>query len=104
MRLVLRFHELAQILIQINSLPLPDRLHRLICILSSWCIVIIVWLFLAVPWVCLQFVIVIFSDRTHLLFLFLYVRDLLLRDKAHVQTQSNNHCQNMHQKSFDLIA
>ena len=27
------------------------------------------WLFLAVPWVCLQFVIVIFSDHTHLLFL-----------------------------------
>ena len=24
--------------------------------LSSWCLVIVVWLFLAVPWVCLQFV------------------------------------------------
>ena len=35
--------------------------------LSSWCLVIVVWLFLAVPWVCLQFV--IFSDHTHLLFL-----------------------------------
>ena len=23
---------------------------------SSWCLVIVVWLFLAVPWVCLQFV------------------------------------------------
>ena len=29
---------------------------------------IVVWLFLAVPWVCLQFVIVVFSDNTHLLF------------------------------------
>ena len=28
--------------------------------LSSWCLVIVVWLFLAVPWVCLQFVIVVF--------------------------------------------
>ena len=26
--------------------------------LSSWCLVIVVWLFLSVPWVCLQFVIV----------------------------------------------
>ena len=37
--------------------------------LSSWCLVIDVWLFLAVPWVCLQFVIVVFPDHTHLLFL-----------------------------------
>ena len=29
--------------------------------LSSWCIVIVVWLFLSVPWVCLQFVIVILT-------------------------------------------
>ena len=38
-------------------------------ILSSWCLVIDVWLFIAVPWVGLQFVIVVFSDHTHLLFL-----------------------------------
>ena len=37
--------------------------------LSSWCPVIVVWLFLAVPWVCLQFVIVVIPDHTHLLFL-----------------------------------
>ena len=37
--------------------------------LSSWCLVIVVWLFLAVPWVCLQFVIMVFPDHTHLLFL-----------------------------------
>ena len=36
--------------------------------LSSWCLVIVVWLFLVVPWVCLQFVIVVFPDHTHLLF------------------------------------
>ena len=34
--------------------------------LSSWCPVILVWFFLAVPWVCLQFV--VFPDHTHLLF------------------------------------
>ena len=37
--------------------------------LSSWRLVIVVWLFLSVPWVCLQFVIVVFPDHTHLLFL-----------------------------------
>ena len=31
--------------------------------LSIWCLVIVVWLFLAVPLVCLQFV--IFADHTH---------------------------------------
>ena len=28
--------------------------------LSSWCLVMVVWLFLTVPWVCLRFVIVVF--------------------------------------------
>ena len=39
--------------------------------LSSWCRVIVVWLFLAVPWVCLRFaiVIVVIPDHTHLLVL-----------------------------------
>ena len=37
--------------------------------LSSWCLVIVVWLFLAVPWVCLQFVNVVFPDHTNLLFM-----------------------------------
>ena len=37
--------------------------------LSSWWLVIVVWLFHAVPWVCLQFVSVVFPDHTHLLFL-----------------------------------
>ena len=36
--------------------------------LSFWCLVMIVWLFLGVPWVCLRFVIVVFPDHTHLLF------------------------------------
>ena len=33
--------------------------------LSSWCLMIVVWLFFAVPWLCLQFVIVVFPDHTH---------------------------------------
>ena len=36
---------------------------------SSWCLVMVEQLFLAVPWGCLQFVIVVFPDHTHLLFL-----------------------------------
>ena len=35
--------------------------------LSSLCLVIVVWLFLAVPWVCLQLVIVVFPDHDYLL-------------------------------------
>ena len=37
--------------------------------LSSWCLVMVERLFLTVPWICLQFVIVVFPDHTHLLFL-----------------------------------
>ena len=36
--------------------------------LSSRCLVMVEWLFLTVPWVCLRFVIVVFPDHTHLLF------------------------------------
>ena len=42
--------------------------------LSSWCLVMVERLFLTVPRGCLQFVIVVFPDHTHLLFLF----DLIL--------------------------
>ena len=37
--------------------------------LSCWCLVMVEWLFLEVPWGCLRFVIVLFPDHTHLLFL-----------------------------------
>ena len=33
--------------------------------LSSWCLVIVEWLFLALPWGCLRFGIVVFPDHTH---------------------------------------
>ena len=42
--------------------------------LSSWCLIIVVWLFLAVLCVCLQFAIVVFRDHTHLLFyMYIYI-------------------------------
>ena len=39
---------------------------------SSWCLVIVVWLFLTMLWVCLQFVIVVFPDHNNLPFLFVF--------------------------------
>ena len=36
--------------------------------LSSWCLMMVERLFLAVPWDCLRFVIVVFPDHTHLLY------------------------------------
>ena len=42
--------------------------------LSSWCLVMVERLFLAVPWGCLQFVIVVFPDHTHLLFLVVFMK------------------------------
>ena len=45
--------------------------RQLIALLNlySWCLVMVERLFLAVPQGCLQFVIVVFPDHTHLLFL-----------------------------------
>ena len=40
------------------------ELVALLC-LSSWCLVFAVWLFLTIPRVCLQFVIVVFPGHTH---------------------------------------
>ena len=47
---------------------------------SSWCLVTVVWLFLAVPWVCLQVVIVVFPDHTRLLF---YISFMNLQNDSH---------------------
>ena len=44
--------------------------------LSSWCLVMVERLFLAVPLGCLLFVIVVFPDHTHLLF-FIYCLALI---------------------------
>ena len=38
--------------------------------LSSWCSVMVEWLFLAVPRGCLRFVIEVFPDHAHLLFFY----------------------------------
>ena len=42
--------------------------------LSSWCLMMVERLFLVVPRGCLQFVIVVFPDHTHLLFFIVFAR------------------------------
>ena len=37
--------------------------------LSFWCLVMVDYLFLTVPWGCQQFVIVVFPDHTHYFFI-----------------------------------
>ena len=65
--------------------------------LSSWCLVMVERLFLAVPRGCLQFVIVVFPDHTHLLFLRLQPQNPELRNNP-----ENFHlC--MHFKTFLLL-
>ena len=68
--------------------------------LSSWCLVMVERLFLAVPRGCLRFVIVVFPDHTHLLFLitfnsFIASGDLLFsyylckQLRPHIRTDNN---------------
>ena len=46
--------------------------------LSSWCLVMVEWQFLAVPCGCLRFVIVVFTDHTHLLYLTYKLRKICM--------------------------
>ena len=50
--------------------------------LSSWCLMMVEQLFLAVLRGCLQFVIVVFPDHTHLLFL-QWVQNVVLSEMLH---------------------
>ena len=52
-----------------NHLNGKEREMASLLCLSSLCLVIVVWLLLVVPQVCLQFVIVVFPGHTHLRFL-----------------------------------
>ena len=48
--------------------------------LSSWCLVVVERLFLTVPRGCLQFVIVVFPDHTHLLFFMVSGKKVVIFD------------------------
>ena len=50
--------------------------------LSSWCLVMVERLFLAVPRGCLRFVIVVFPDHTYLLFLCVFSQ---MKDIKHIR-------------------
>ena len=54
--------------------------------LSSWCLVMLEWLFLALPWGCLRFLIVVFPDHTHLLF-FMHCKSFYFILPASIQYQ-----------------
>ena len=53
--------------------------RELVALLSlpSYCLVIVVWLFLTVPLVCVQFVILVFPDHIHLLFFTIGIEDCM---------------------------
>ena len=52
--------------------------------LSSWCLVMVERLFLAVPRGCLRFVIVVFPDHTHLLVLLGCIFSFLFKIKENI--------------------
>ena len=62
-------HYIVSFLVLQSSVERKRKLVSLL-LLSYACLVIVyvLWLFHTVPWVCLQFVIVVFADQTHLLF------------------------------------
>ena len=45
--------------------------------LSSWCLVVVGWLFLVLPQGCLRFVIVVFPDHTFLIYLLYFASGLV---------------------------
>ena len=65
------------------------------------CLLIVVWLFLMVPQGCLQFVIVVFSDHTHLLFRNALCDNAFTGDKqCFIITISCTHiCQSLHNRN-----
>ena len=47
------------------AIILMEKRELVALLLSSWCLVMVEWLFLAVSWGCLRFVIVVFPDHTY---------------------------------------
>ena len=76
--------------------------------LSSWCLVMVERLFLAVPQGCLQFVIVVFPDHTHLLFLvlirffscYIYATEELCHKGTLNKSYVEKHCQILFAQTF----
>ena len=64
--------------------------------LSSWCLVMVERLFLAVPRGCLRFVIVVFPDHTNLLFLPIVIGLTTLKQENILNIPDNNKQQVCH--------
>ena len=64
--------------------------------LSSWCLVMVEWLFLAVLWGCLLFVIVVFPDHTHLLL------SKCLDEQNYLSFSKNNLCNFIFNKLYKM--
>ena len=70
--------------------------------LSSWCLVMVEWLFLAVPRGSLQFVIVVFPDHTHLLFFIPLLLSRKTMKTAGVKMDLQNDTANIPRKEVTL--
>ena len=68
--------------------------------LSSWCLVMVERLFLAVPLGCLQFVIVVYPDHTHLLFLGRYKQGNLIYSHSLRSVNTAFEILNLYQKTL----
>ena len=67
--------------------------------LSSWCLVMVERFFLAVPRGCLQLVIVVFPDHTHLLFFITFYWHSYL---SGVPTRGGSYKQQEQERGYDL--
>ena len=70
--------------------------------LSSWCLVMVGRLFLAVPRGCLQFMIVVFPDHTHLLFLADLLKQFLLHLESYLVKEKKHEVGRCHQLCLQL--
>ena len=71
--------------------------------LSSWCLVMVEQLFLAVPRGCLQFVIVVFPDHTHLLFFCCLCQTIIKQILLKLLHHRNGSEEHLHQDMGNLL-
>ena len=71
--------------------------------LSSWCLVMVERLFLAVPRGCLRFVIVVFPDHSHVLFFIMNVIRITWHSFNLVLNQIYSYTYLRHQQELQII-
>ena len=70
--------------------------------LSSWCLVMIVWLFLALPLICLRFVIVVIPDHTHSLTIINVIANLFIMGSYLIINYAENYLSQQSLLSTDI--